>query len=189
MAIKTFTSGEILTASDTNTFLANSGMVYITQQTLSGSATNIEGCFTSAFRDYRIVLDNLFLGGNTDFCWQGLIGGAAQTGSDYWVAALGFSSGGATYNQNNSNVNPGRTGASSVGTDRQFSLTIDIFRPQLPNVTTFNSHFCQFQTDDFRFRTGSAGYTQANQLTGIRFLSAGGQSISGNATVYGYRIP
>ena len=30
MAIKTFTTGEVLTASDTNTYLANAGLVYIT---------------------------------------------------------------------------------------------------------------------------------------------------------------
>jgi hypothetical protein len=30
MAIKTFTTGEVLTASDTNTYLANSGLVFET---------------------------------------------------------------------------------------------------------------------------------------------------------------
>jgi hypothetical protein len=29
MAIKTFTTGEVLTAADTNTYLANSGLVYV----------------------------------------------------------------------------------------------------------------------------------------------------------------
>jgi hypothetical protein len=29
MAIKTFTTGEVLTASDTNTYLANAGLVFV----------------------------------------------------------------------------------------------------------------------------------------------------------------
>ena len=41
MAIKTFTTGEVLTASDTNTFLANAGLVYVAGGTFS-SATQFE---------------------------------------------------------------------------------------------------------------------------------------------------
>jgi hypothetical protein len=57
MAIKTFTTGEVLTASDTNTYLANSGLVYITSATLS--ATALDGIFTSDYDNYRIVISNI----------------------------------------------------------------------------------------------------------------------------------
>jgi hypothetical protein len=182
MTFPVFSPGEVLRAQDMNAV----GMWEVASGALSSSGTNFVGCFTADYRNYRIVLDNLFISANTDFCWQGLVGSTAQTASSYWVAALGFSSGGAAYNQNNSNVNPGRTIASSVGSDRAFELTMDIFRPQLATYTLFNAHFSQFQTDDFRFRTGSGGYTPTTQLDGIRFLSAGGQTISGNVTIYGY---
>jgi hypothetical protein len=39
MAIKTFTTGEVLTASDTNTYLANSGLVYVKSQTIGSGVT------------------------------------------------------------------------------------------------------------------------------------------------------
>jgi hypothetical protein len=56
MAIKTFTTGEVLTASDTNTYLANSGLVYITSTTFSGAATtNTDGCFSDKYDSYRLI--------------------------------------------------------------------------------------------------------------------------------------
>jgi hypothetical protein len=56
MAIKTFTTGEVLTASDTNTYLANSGLTYITQGTVSANTTlNFTSIFTSAYDNYRVV--------------------------------------------------------------------------------------------------------------------------------------
>lgn len=188
MAIKTFTAGAILTASDTNTFLANAGLVYITGGQLSGSATNFEGCFSSTYRNYRVVVNNAKItGGNTDFCWQGLIGSTAQTATNYWSAALGLSAGNAAYNQNTASVNPGRTGASTVGTDRIFSLVMDIYGPNIADVTHYTSQFCQFQTDDFRFRTGAGGFGNSAQLTGLRLLSAGGQAFEGSVLIFGYR--
>ena len=62
MAIKTFTTGEVLTASDTNTYLANAGLDYITGTTFSGStATYIRlvDCFNSKYDNYRIVFSNM----------------------------------------------------------------------------------------------------------------------------------
>ena len=56
MAIKTFTTGEVLTASDTNTYLNNGGLVYIAETTVSSAATAfIDGCFTSTFAHYFIT--------------------------------------------------------------------------------------------------------------------------------------
>ena len=62
MAIKTFTTGEVLTAADTNTYLANSGLVYITSVSLAGataaSPVAITSCFSSTYTNYRIVVSN-----------------------------------------------------------------------------------------------------------------------------------
>lgn len=58
MAVKTFTSGEVLTASDTNTYLNNGGLVYITGGTSSGAnAFTVSNCFTSAYTNYQLVVD------------------------------------------------------------------------------------------------------------------------------------
>jgi hypothetical protein len=56
MAIKTFTTGEVLTASDTNTYLANAGLVYITSTAVSGSTVTVSNCFDSTYDWYKVVL-------------------------------------------------------------------------------------------------------------------------------------
>ena len=57
MAVKTFTTGEVLTASDTNTYLANSGLVYVGGTTFSAASTPfVNGCFTSNYQNYRIII-------------------------------------------------------------------------------------------------------------------------------------
>jgi hypothetical protein len=59
MAIKTFTTGEVLTASDTNTYLANSGLVYIKQQTIGTtvSSVTVTSAFSADYDNYRIMVD------------------------------------------------------------------------------------------------------------------------------------
>jgi hypothetical protein len=57
MAIKTFTTGEVLTAADTNTFLTNAGLVYVTQATFTTStAVQVNNVFTSTYPHYRVII-------------------------------------------------------------------------------------------------------------------------------------
>jgi hypothetical protein len=65
MAIKTFTTGEVLTASDTNTYLANSGLVYIKSQTIREQLQvfRMTVAFSSdTYDNYKILICN---GGST----------------------------------------------------------------------------------------------------------------------------
>lgn len=57
MAVKTFNTGEVLTASDTNTYLANSGLVYVKQQTVGSGVTSVvvAGAFSSTYDNYEII--------------------------------------------------------------------------------------------------------------------------------------
>ena len=72
MAIKTFTTGELLTASDTNTYLANSGLVAIAPTTVAGSgvtvsnatvtfsassAVNVNGVFSATYKNYKVLIN------------------------------------------------------------------------------------------------------------------------------------
>jgi len=84
MAIKTFTTGEVLTASDTNTYLANSGLVYIKQQTVGNtvSSVTVSDAFSATYDNYRIVYSggvgstlislNLKLGASTTQYYSGV---------------------------------------------------------------------------------------------------------------------
>jgi hypothetical protein len=58
MAIKTFTTGEVLTAADTNTYLANSGLVYIKSQTIGNgvSSVAVTSAFSADYDRYKITV-------------------------------------------------------------------------------------------------------------------------------------
>jgi hypothetical protein len=57
MPIKTFSSGEVLTAADTNTYLTNSGLVYVGETNFATTTTPfINGCFTATYSNYRIIV-------------------------------------------------------------------------------------------------------------------------------------
>jgi hypothetical protein len=57
MAIKTFTTGEVLTAADTNTYLANSGLVYVASTTVGTgvSSVTVSSAFNSTYDNYKII--------------------------------------------------------------------------------------------------------------------------------------
>ena len=56
MAIKTFTTGEVLTAADTNTYLANSGLVYVAGATFTGAGTFDVTGFSSSYLFYHLEI-------------------------------------------------------------------------------------------------------------------------------------
>lgn len=58
MAVKTFGS-ERLVSTDINTYLANSGLVYVTEATVtSGSTYNLPNCFSATYDSYRVVISD-----------------------------------------------------------------------------------------------------------------------------------
>ena len=57
MAIKTFTTGEVLTASDTNTYLYSGGLVTIASGTATAGTLIIAGAFSSTYDSYRFVMN------------------------------------------------------------------------------------------------------------------------------------
>lgn len=67
MAIKTFTTGEVLTASDTNTYLANSGLVYVKSQTVGTgvSSVSVTSAFLTDYDAYQIVYSGGMMSADT----------------------------------------------------------------------------------------------------------------------------
>jgi hypothetical protein len=82
MSVKTFTTGEVLTASDTNTYLANSGLVYVTQADLT-SALQITNCFSTTYDAYRIVVNTATVSASADITVQLVSGSTPYTTANY----------------------------------------------------------------------------------------------------------
>jgi len=86
MAIKTFTTGEVLTASDTNTYLANAGLDYIAAGTASAqNRLNIASCFSATYAAYRVVVTNLTHSTANNLIMRFSASGTDTAGTNYYT--------------------------------------------------------------------------------------------------------
>jgi hypothetical protein len=188
MAIKTFTTGEVLTASDTNTYLANSGLVYVAGGALSSTAVNFAGCFTSEYRDYRIVVDSVAFNAAGDMYYQLLTGTTPETGANYFWALNGYKSTGVANNSGAGTQTLGYLGVSNIGANNLIvgAATWDIYGPQLAQRTILTGHGAGVSTD-YVGLSGMNAHNLTTGYTGIRFLTSAATTFTGNVTIYGYR--
>jgi len=183
MAIKTFATGEVLTASDTNTYLANSGLVYVTNFTGTNTAVvNVDNCFTSTYDNYLLVIQSMTSHGN-GFIPQiqfRYAGPTTQT-TTYYSGIVG-----ATYTGTNTNrnVNNGTVGYIGNGCDNlgNGNGIVNIARTSAQIAYT-----CQFSDYYNAVWSQGGGYvTTSRTYTGFA-LSMSSGNISVTATLYGYR--
>jgi hypothetical protein len=104
MAIKTFTTGEVLTASDTNTYLANAGLVYVSSGSFTGATSFEITGFSSTYQYYRVLLTGYRADavGFANLNGQ-LMNGATLRNTAYYEAAYYVDYLGASGGQANSN--------------------------------------------------------------------------------------
>jgi hypothetical protein len=183
MAIKTFTTGEVLTASDTNTYLANAGLVYVGAGTLSltTSATNVTGVFSSTYKNYRVLL-NITARSTTSRVDMRYIVGTTPTSSGYYQAGIGsdYASNTVIYFQR-SNGDPQFFGYSTAGLG---GFTMDIFSPNRTGNTYHAGNYSDVNTG-YAFSVGGENVV-SNQYTGFQlFTSAGTATVE--YQVFGYR--
>ena len=188
MAIKTFTAGEVLTAADTNTYLANSGLTFITSGSLSGTAPQFVGCFTSTYTNYRVILEQGTLSAAGDFCFQFLKSTTAQTTTNYQFAYSRLvTSGGSA---NTADTQPvGRWGMGANGTTNLMTMAADVIYPQVAASAAYviASGTSLLGGPVYLSSDGMCVYAVNDSFDGIQFMGSGGQTITGFATIYGYR--
>ena len=183
MAIKTFTTGEVLTAADTNTYLANSGLVYVGAGTLSltTSATNVTGVFSSTYKQYQVLL-NITARSTTNRVDMRYINGTTPTSTAYYQSGIGldWAANAAVFYQRSNNDNQffGLSG------NQVLSLSLDIFNA---NKAAFTLHSGTASSGDtsYAFIIGGA-QNSSTVFTGFQLFTS-----TGTATVeyqvYGYR--
>jgi hypothetical protein len=179
MAVKSnFAAGQVLTASDTNTFLTNGGLVYVGQANLSSTTTNISSVFSSTYTSYRIVVVNGVLGANSSNITMTLSGAA---GSTYQTAGSYLALGTATVTA----FAPAATTSSlvAIGDTEGYALSIDIHNPNAAKPTYWFSTFTGQRT------SGQFGGRESTSTahTGLSLSNANGFT-GGTVFVYGYRI-
>jgi hypothetical protein len=188
MAIKTFTTGEVLTASDTNTYLANAGLVYITEANPSGvSSVSINNCFSATFNAYRIVWVPTAYSSTTG-CETSMrlrVGGTDNSSSNYLRSRWYYGAGGAS----------GTDGGSATVTQWSMAdsntplspISADIYSPFQSVRTSLTSKATSLQLGATLFGIESVGFTTVTtSYDGFTLFPSNG-TFTGKLLVYGYR--
>ena len=185
MAVKTFTTGEVLTASDTNTYLANSGLVYISTVTANTATIAVDNVFTSTYTSYRVVIqfENVTLTGS--YFLRLRAGGTAVATGYYYGGYTYFYDGTAPGLTSGNNVAGLPVGVHTAGGFRR-GATVDIICPQIAENTTFIANAaCGFSNYIRQDVTGVLANT--NAYDGFQLTQDSGGTIDAIVTVYGYR--
>ena len=187
MAIKTFTTGEVLTASDTNTYLANSGLVYITSKTWTATSSNqqIDNCFTSTYDNYRITFTGVGNQATPTVMYVQLVDGTTPDGTANYqstenVIVFPGPTPSLYYSGSQSSISIGFIG------DYTSVFSADLYSPQKTETTNLVSECCGFGTSNFRI--GKVGGMKPNttQYEGL-LIARGTGTWAGTVTIYGYR--
>jgi hypothetical protein len=181
MSFPVFASGDVLNASDMNAV----GLWLVSSTTLSIN-TQINNCFTSDYRNYRVVINiDSHVGGAINPLMQLSTGGTPfTTAANYFYSGFeqAYTSGSLVTYQNagaNANLLLGRLNGGTQGT-----IAFDIFNPQAASLPTFyRSAYADFSV------SGSNGglCSSTNQFDGMKIYLASGTSMTGRVNVYGYR--
>lgn len=186
MAIKTFTSGEVLTASDTNTYLNNGGLVYITQATMSTGSTSINNCFSSTYRNYRLVVNITGVSAaSAGLYFRFRASGADNTTTNYKIAQSYVNTVAGTGTLVDNAGNAGTISFIASASPDNY-VTMDICNPNTVNRTI--GSISTFGYDSVNWRNGMGGFEfdTGAVFDGITFFTNTG-TMNGTIHVYGYR--
>lgn len=184
MAIKTFTAGSVLTASDTNTFLANSGLVYVAQTTFTSSVgVEMQNCFSSTYDNYYVNIT--------------YVGSASTNTQTQYMTGTNTKDTAATYNRfgfywtnainpfNIANVTSDFVTNHGTTTSDYSWAQMNIYRPNVSGVRT-NSQVLSYAGDSSLTTFLSFSKATTTAYTGLYLFPSSG-NITGTITVYGYR--
>ena len=183
MAIKTFSTDEVLTASDTNTFLANAGLVYVTSASLSaGSTIGINNCFSSTMDHYRVLFTNVSPSTTVDIRWRLRSGGSGNATSNYWMQNISASASTISafeeVSQTSFRFNYAQGGSNAFA-------WADLYFPFSAQNTTVNWTAMSYAGNIVN-RSFLGFFNTSTSFDGLEIVVASG-TVTGNITVYGYR--
>lgn len=187
MAIKTFTTGEVLTAADTNTYLANSGLVYVTSTTFTGSsAVSIDNCFSSTYDNYKIIINNY--GSIASFTrWRLRVGGVDSFAGSYFRYGFTTAYNAASLTPYNGGNEANWVPCTSYGSTAAGSGTSELFvsMPFASTSNTLSTTDCNDSNAGQVYKLNNI-YIQTTSFDGFSLIPNGG-TITGKVTIYGIR--
>jgi hypothetical protein len=183
MATKTFTTGEVLTASDTNTYLANSGLVFVKQQTIGTavSSVTVSSAFSGDYDNYRIIISGTVVSGATNSIYMTISG---STGATYAANGIYMAPNLGTIGA--LSQAPAVTGFWLGISGATFSATFDVMNPFLAKATNVNGQSSSSSGTSYN-NTFMGGDSNAASSTGFTIVQQVTNLTGGIITVYGYR--
>jgi hypothetical protein len=190
MAVKTFTTGEVLTAADTNTYLANAGLDYVKSQTIGSavSTVTVSSAFASTWNAYRIVLNNVTMSSNTSgtTMWLKMHDGTNPVSSNYVYAFTRIDIAAATSAAITANL-----GINGIfigrGTGDKFGTSVDVLMPNLATHTLFPDLSGLNVSTGYIYK-GAGMHQSSTAYTAFQIYPDSGTLTGGTITVYGYRL-
>ena len=181
MAVKTFSTGEVLTASDTNTYLNNGGLVYITQYALSSTSNPVSNCFTSTYDNYYIQIDYTAASAGTSQLQLRLRASGTDAATNYYsgINYVTWSGTGGAFGQN-----PGTyLYVANKGSSVKLGVGMEIHGPKLAEYTSFT---WWSTAQDNAGWNGRAIHATSAAYDGFDIISDSG-NITGTCYIFGYR--
>ena len=182
-------AGSILTASQVNQYMINSGLVYISGATFSitnASPLNLDNVFTSTFDNYLLTFQNVTsASGTTEVQLQWRASGVTTT-SGYFIAYQGYSSAGATYNKNNNGSAVAIDVALAETAAGSGSSVVNIMTPKTTGQPAAWGQLFAQGPGYYVNRNGGGALNAGTDFDGMT-LRASASTITGSYTLYGYR--
>jgi hypothetical protein len=180
MAIKTFTTGEVLTAADTNTYLGNAGLVYVTQQTIGSAVASvtISNAFSTTYDNYRIVITKAGASASVSMC----INFSTSAVSYFGIETYTLYNAATVTIANNNNDSKQFLGLTDSGA-ASYNSSFDVFSPFLASTTQLTGQY---------YGRGYIGYFGGSHEvsashTSFKLFNESGTLTGGTVTVFGYR--
>ena len=184
MAIKTFTTGEVLTASDTNTYLNNGGLVYVKSQTVGTGVSSVQvtSAFSTDYDNYKVIYTGGVASASADLR---LTIGASATGY-YGDLIYARPNAAAPAGVANNNTNFWQYGAGLSSTTNVVS-SFDIYQPFLALKTGLFTQVIHIDGASAALGTFIGYHDVATSYTSFTITPSSGTLTGGTITVYGYR--
>jgi hypothetical protein len=185
MAVYTFSTGEKLTASLTNTYLANAGLVYVKSQTVGTGVSSVEitSAFSATYDHYRIIWSG---GTLSALALIGVYMGSAAAANGYYGAKIysnmsGTVAGGADSNAGQwQNMNAGGTATADC--------IFELLNPFASTETQIQSTYWELNGASSVFGTYTGVLNNTTSYTSCTIDPQGATTMTGGTiTVYGYR--
>lgn len=179
MTYPSFVSGDVLGAADMNAV----GLWKVVSASFSAvTAVNVDNCFTSDYRNYRVIIDITASSTNQNVSLR-LRAGGVNAATTYYSSGIGGFNAATSYF---TTVNNGTSIGTLTTTSNDRIITLDFFSPQLARITNYTGTYSD--TNGVAYMIGGFHNT-ANAYDGFSILpgAGGAATLSGNYRVYGYR--